>query len=184
MIKVSPKVNRYLSGFKLTISAILLICLILFVSCFFISFFLPLKVTETVEKGEEGEPNNVSVTVSVTLSAETSPLSIWMRKISIISFLLVFFSMIFIVKNEYRFKNFLELGWIFATPFFFLFYYMEYLFQELPCPAHHNLEFPMIFSLLFFVLTYLIMLGILIVEVLIKVGRSILNKRTKEVENF
>lgn len=177
MIKVSPKVNRYLSGFKLTISAILLICLILIVSCFFISFFLPLKETETIEKGEEGEPNSVSVTV------ETSPLSIWIRNISIISFLLVFFILIFIVKNEYRFQNFLELGWILSTPFFFLFYYMEYLFQELPCPAHHNLEIPIMFSLIFFVLTYLIMLGILIFEVQIKVGRSILNNRTKVVED-
>jgi len=174
-LKNVKKIKTYITENNVNISFLLLFILILSIFTLYSSSLLPLKITTTVEKGENGEPDFVSET------AETSMLSIIIRTISIIIFLIIFYILIFILRHDYGFKNTLEFGWIFITPLFFLSFYMEYLFEKLPCPAHHNLELPMMFSLLIFGIGYFFLFIILALDILIVFGKSLWDKWRKPV---
>ena len=141
---------------------LLLIAIIITIIAFFSSFLFPVEVTETSEESDE----NGLVDASIT--AEPSQISIIIQVISISALIFLYFITIFIVKNEFRLKRFLEIGWIAGTPFIFITIFLNYYFDKLPCPAHHDLEIPMYLSIFLFLILYLAMFIIMLFETLVK----------------
>lgn len=145
----------------------LIIAIIITIIAFFSSFLIPIEVTETTEETDEDGIADASIT------AEPSPISIIIQALSVFSLILLFFIIIFMIKNEFHLRSLLEFCWMIGTPFLFITLFMNQLFEKRPCPAHHSLELLMIISIFLFIMIYLIMLLIISIETLIILAKNI-----------
>jgi hypothetical protein len=136
-----------------------------------LTYFIPDVETHETEEGIEGETSAVSYFV------EVSNLEIYTRIALTIFLFTLFFAVIFLIKNNFKSIKFLKWIWILVTPFYFVSYYMDYQFQKLPCPKHHELEFPMMISYFIFLLFYFIMLIIITIGT---VSRNVKRIRSKD----
>lgn len=159
---------------KNTVLLILLGAVFVVILSFFSSFYFALETTTTQEEADEDGMATASTTVG------TSSLAPYVRLFSIIGLIILFYIIIFVLKIKFYSKYFLEFAWILYTPFFFIDHYLNYLFEKLPCPQHHELESAMPITFFLFTLPYIMILTTLIVETLIIFIKEINQKENEK----